>query len=381
MGVSKDKIIKAETTYYEKGDIKIKILNNVSLSQAEMKTLESNTKAKYPFVYRLLINDERIRLKEELEGELEDWNDFFDEHSSTGFFGVFAGEPSVYVDNEKMNRREFLNLKKKEILAKQKAELKAKIREGYKIKGTITLQTVNLDKNFENLTKKEQKNLIENEEEKLFSKLLGKEDKMKKKDIIHTQRWLNVELSMVATSGAMINTKIRMKEYAEELGGWEVIVDKEGIVDENGHRLYEIKVVPNKEGKMSPEEFRIIRNKLFGFAFDLLVYLNPEEKEREAFYSVNLINFLSAKKIEEIKSQVIFCKTLFVDCYLKDRLELEKKDINLAKDIFVVTFEEEIKRYKLKTGFFNKFTQDKDTIEMSNRYKQRLKDWFNIKVK
>lgn len=194
-------------------------------------------------------------------------------------------------------------------------------------------------------------------------------------DIVH-RKWIKIDFTMVATANRLIDSKKEMKEYADELG-WVVEVDKEGNVRENGARYYEVSVIPNKDRLISPEELRLIKDKLFGFSYNLLEKIMAN---KEFLYTQQALNMLTVKKPNKVEMRLIISDTVYLDYKLVDRIELEKKDVNLAKFLFTSTIEEHFKNLDLGTGILDKITKSKE-IQFRNDFKKRVFDWFKIKIR
>jgi hypothetical protein len=249
-------------------------------------------------------------------------------------------------------------------------------------------------------------------------------NKKESQDILH-RKWIEIKIGLSATmtlvaeikdmlEGFQYELEEKSSAFLKEIKGisqkkiseekefenwannkpkyWEVVIDKNVTRDEDGNKLHTIALVP-KERKISPEEFGFLYKKLISFTQELYQSLHPitlTNEKGEAVGESSLtsdevtttpFNFLEAKKIDDIECENGIADYLIVNYFLKDRLELEKEDMGLAKIIFNGTFEEYAKSLSLKTGFFNNFFQDKETIEYKDKFKQRLKDWFGIVIK
>jgi len=199
----------------------------------------------------------------------------------------------------------------------------------------------------------------------------------KVKNIVH-ERWIKIELSMICNAALLIKNKKRMQEYADELG-WRVVVDKEGTIHESGNRVYGIKAVPqDKDEKISPEECRLLWDKLLGFSYSLLIDLSDDNEVVHTFGD-NIIKFMTVSKKEDVIFQLILGDTLLLEYPLIKRIELEKVEPNLAKIIFQRYTQEMFDKFEMKTGLFKNFFQDKNVIEEKKKAKTRLKEWFGAK--
>tara|TARA_Y100000294_G_C8541225_1_gene331279 strand:+ start:113 stop:715 length:603 start_codon:yes stop_codon:yes gene_type:complete len=195
---------------------------------------------------------------------------------------------------------------------------------------------------------------------------------------IENRKWIKVFLGVATSSIGLIKHKKWMKEYADELG-WIVTTDKEGVVDEQGVRLYTVSVIPNKDGLISPEELRIVQDKLRGFAEEIYITIYPD---REKFFMVDTpIVFMTAKKKEEVTMSFEYAGFLILEYKLIDRQELESKSYNLEKFIFNNSLAELFnKTFNLRTSFYHRIMEGKEVIRNKEAYKERLKEWFKIKI-
>ncbi len=151
-------------------------------------------------------------------------------------------------------------------------------------------------------------------------------DKMKSD--IENRRWLNVALGLQSISFGLIKNKKLMEEYAKELG-WIVETSKEGVVDEEGNRLYDVLVIPNEERLLSPEELRQIKDKLIGFSLELLTYIDPTTTSLTAIDWP--VNMLEAKKPEDVMVTYEAGHVLSITYKLVEYSELDLKVIHVEK--------------------------------------------------
>ncbi|KKM67839.1 hypothetical protein LCGC14_1467130 [marine sediment metagenome] len=195
-----------------------------------------------------------------------------------------------------------------------------------------------------------------------------------KNDIQH-RKWINVKFGFRSTAVNLIKNKRALQEYADELG-WFIETDKEGEVDEQGRRLYDIIITPNKEKLISPEELRQVKDKLIGFASELLFIINPDATKALAYdYPVNV---LEAKKPEDVILVYDLESILVLTYKLQDRIGLENQNLNLAKFVFGSSIKKSLGNLGLDTSRFHKLITRKKKIQLREQYKKRLKDWFGI---
>jgi len=96
---------------------------------------------------------------------------------------------------------------------------------------------------------------------------------------IENDKWIDIHIGLSVSSVYIVEVKKEMKEYADELG-WEIEVDKEGHVNKDGGRLYNIDIFP-KGRKISPEELRKNNDKIRGFAYSILSNILYKDWSRE----------------------------------------------------------------------------------------------------
>ena len=102
---AKERTVEHEDVYDAKGNVKIRILNKVKLTQHEKRLLVTMAKARY----KAFIDMEMQRLKD----SIPDWEAFFDTHCSTGFF---SGKQTIHWNGSEITKSEFLEQEKDELL-------------------------------------------------------------------------------------------------------------------------------------------------------------------------------------------------------------------------------------------------------------------------
>ena len=195
---------------------------------------------------------------------------------------------------------------------------------------------------------------------------------------IDNEKCIEIKFSVSTTSSGIIAVKKEFKEYAEELS-WDVRTDKEGSVDEDGSRMYEIIISPRGK-KISPEEFRKKKGKLVGFVYSILrniIYPVSEGYEDEEVFKkiITTINIRADKK----KCIYTIGDVLFLEIETDKLLELEKKHHNLARAIFDITLKEwkdDLQKQLKKSSrfWFNRNKKEKEI-------KQELIDFLEMKSK
>ncbi len=175
---------------------------------------------------------------------------------------------------------------------------------------------------------------------------------------LENDEWISIDISIFADASGIIKVKKEFEEYAKELR-WKTKVDKKGYVDENGVRMYEIKISP-KGGKISPEELRVERDIINGFAWSVLrdmIYADKEDQLPKP-----TITWETYGKKEEILKIVGF-DVLTIECELKKaiKLELELENPNLFKNAFNMSLKEE---YDINFD-------EKDKIFLSSKKRKR----------
>jgi len=200
---------------------------------------------------------------------------------------------------------------------------------------------------------------------------------MSERDIEKT-KWIEVSLGIACSADYLISVKKFMKEIAEELG-WVVYMDKKGHISENGARVYNIDV--KSKTKLTPEEIVEIRDRLIGFAYNLFDIIHQDSEEEMLHHDVP-INLLTAKRPEEVEMRSDDGGVLIMQYKFKDRLDLERKNPTLARLVFASLFKEALGGGTIhKTGFLDKLFTDAETIEVREKYRQKLKDFFDIEIR
>lgn len=180
---------------------------------------------------------------------------------------------------------------------------------------------------------------------------------------LENNRFINIHIGLNSSSSTIIPTKSILKEYSDELG-WFVEVDKKGQVIENGERVYSIDIKP-KDGKISPEELREKRDHIKGFAIGILrdvLYKDRINELPETVFAEYMTGRESGQKPWII--EIVFAKTLFIECELAKMIKLQQYNPNLVKNIFFEInpremYKENIK--KVKSIFVRK--QEKEKAE------------------
>lgn len=199
------------------------------------------------------------------------------------------------------------------------------------------------------------------------------------KDIIN-DKWIEPVLSIWASPKFIVECKRTMKDWADELG-WEFDEDKEGSVDEFGRKGYLIKIIP-KGNKISPEGLRKVKEKVYGFTERLFTEnITQEDISKEGYLmilrEIFLLGVEDAKKKEDIDILINYGGYLSLKYKLSDRVDLENRDLNLARFLFLTEAKEDLSKIDLKAGFFKQFF-DKEEAEKRIKIKKKLKDFFDI---
>lgn len=154
---------------------------------------------------------------------------------------------------------------------------------------------------------------------------------------IENDKWINIEMGYSVTAEAIINAKRLLRDYAEELGDWIVETDKKGYVSESGNRLYSLCIKP-KGGKISPEELRIIRDKLMRFAYSILrnvIYAKGDWTDEEVVGKLRTtIDVINEKK----DVAILIGEIISIKAPLPLFIKLEKEDYNLTEASFGISF-------------------------------------------
>jgi len=179
---------------------------------------------------------------------------------------------------------------------------------------------------------------------------------------IESDRWMNIKIALSANAANLIKVKKAMKEYAEELD-WVLETDKEGWLEDNRIRRYDITISP-KTGKISPEEFAKIKSKLVGFVFSILKDVIGEKLEVVKGKQI-IKTHISASK-DWKRCYIKMGDILTIYCDIKDFLQLEKLNPKLVENLFSVSLrfwkEELIKDLKLKKFWFNRNKKEKENV-------------------
>ena len=195
---------------------------------------------------------------------------------------------------------------------------------------------------------------------------------------LENKKWIKVRLGMGSASTGLIKNKKLMKEYADELG-WKVTTYKEGIVNEDGIRIYFIRAIPNKQMLLSPEEFRKLKNKLTGFAYEL--HLDFEGENADFLrYESPLTNIMSIKKPQDLIIQQAWGNILIIEYPITKAIQLEKEDPNLAEYLFERQVEDHFEIYVTDTGFIQRLIRDKSSIKARHKLKKRIADFYGIEL-
>ena len=197
---------------------------------------------------------------------------------------------------------------------------------------------------------------------------------------IDKERWIEIGMGVNTSARGLINFKKRMEEYAKEVD-WELSAEKEGHIDEEGEKMYNLHIAP-KGKKISPEEFRRIKDKLTAFTQELAESIRSFYDAdgrlliRERWGPLN--NILSLKKKEDMMMFITKAEILNLSYPLIKRVELEKENPSLAKGTFGDTLNQEWNNYEnIKITFLEKVFK-KDLAKTKEESHNKLKEWFGI---
>lgn len=150
------------------------------------------------------------------------------------------------------------------------------------------------------------------------------------------KRWINVQFGVSVDKDVAGVTKRKLILYTEDLG-WEIITSKE---KEEPNRI-DITLLPKERGDtrmLSPSEFKSIRRKLNLFGEEIPSELGISNLTRS--FSVSI-----TKAMNVIDSCDLYHRTglLTISYDIKERIELEKENLELAKELFGETVKSFIK--------------------------------------
>lgn len=151
---------------------------------------------------------------------------------------------------------------------------------------------------------------------------------------LENDKWVEIHIGLMSPSTEIIKIKKDLNDYANELG-WEINIDKKGVVDEEGNRVFNIRISP-KGDKISPEELREKSDIINGFSVSVLrdvIYVGRENELSE------ISRTWLAYRNEEKKCilDVRLADVLIINCELKKAIKLELESPNLFKKAFGIS--------------------------------------------
>lgn len=245
---------------------------------------------------------------------------------------------------------------------------------------------------------KKEKSLLDDEQ---FSELGPYED--------DEEKWINIEITIMAPYTELIKLKTTLKPYAEELD-WEIESGSHTLVEDNtkvgGSKTKRVNITLRPNGdSISPIEFLNNKDKINGLVFaihrDILYGGNHEEAVKEFNQTININSTIrqghSPNKRDYAMSESV--SFLSYDYKLNDRIKFEKRNKKLALKLFGNTVEEDLKSIfkpeekkdkKLKKTPQSKKTLSKEEKELldeakdldksNKKFKKKLEEVFGFKL-
>jgi len=152
---------------------------------------------------------------------------------------------------------------------------------------------------------------------------------------LENDKWVETYFTISATSSGIVNAKKELSHYSEELG-WDVDVDKKGHINEEGSRMFEIKVIP-KGKKCSPEELRDKRDLIDGFAISILRDVIYAGRIDELPKRVSIFWTLYKGEDKKDRIYIVYAEVFFIGVELKKLIKMEIENPNLSKKAFGVS--------------------------------------------
>lgn len=245
---------------------------------------------------------------------------------------------------------------------------------------------------------KKEKSLLDDEE---FSELGNYED--------DEEKWINIEITIMAPFTELIRLKTALKPYAEELE-WEIESGSNTLIEDNtkigGSKTKRVNVTlrPN-ENSISPIEFLNNKDKINGLVFAIhrdILHEGNHEKAIKDFKQTLNITYTRTQGHSPSKDDYTLSESVSFLSYnynLNDRIKFEKRNKKLALKLFGSTAEddlksifkpEEKKESKAKNSKNSKKTTSKeekellenfkDSDENNKKFKQELEEIFGFKL-
>ena len=245
---------------------------------------------------------------------------------------------------------------------------------------------------------KKEKSLLDDEQ---FSELGPYED--------DEEKWINIEITIMAPYTELIRLKTALKPYAEELD-WEIESGSHTLIEDNtkvgGSKTKRVNVTLRPKGNsVSPIEFLNNKDKINGLVFaihrDILHGGNHEEAVKDFNQTIN-INYTRTEGHSPSKNDYTISESASFLSYnyrLIDRIRFEKRNKKLALKLFGSTAEEDLKSIfkpeekkeeKPKKTQQTKKSTSKEEKELSDKvkdldgsnkkFKQELEEVFGFKL-
>ena len=176
---------------------------------------------------------------------------------------------------------------------------------------------------------------------------------------LENDKWVEAYFSLNCISNTIIKLKKEFINYAEELD-WEVEVDKEGHIDDDGEKWFGVKIIP-KGKKCSPEELREKRDLIEGFAVSIFRDIHYGGRESELPEGVGLTWIPYKSEDKKYRVNINLAEVFIIDVDLKRLIKLEMGNHNLSKKAFGISL---IECYEEKLDILNRiFVGERDKAQ------------------
>lgn len=151
---------------------------------------------------------------------------------------------------------------------------------------------------------------------------------------LENQKIFEVSISLSSPSELLVWLKSEFKKYADELE-WIVEVDKKGVVNTTGNRVYPVQIIP-REKKISAEEIRKNKDLILGFVHSIYTSVLYRNRSHEQIPPISINHSIEPQENgKDFIYLVEYAGILSIKTDLKKAIELEREDENLAKAIFL----------------------------------------------
>lgn len=199
------------------------------------------------------------------------------------------------------------------------------------------------------------------------------------------KRWVTARFAVSVQESGVADVQELLAEYEELLVGWEVVVEEDGRLTEEGASFFRVSLQPGPQALISPRELARVRAVLVESAALFVKQLGA--RETQVFHDpLSGIETLSMTK-EELEGfwcfafkarGVPYTNVLTFTFPAGTRVLFDEEFPVLARELFGATVKELVAGFVWYPSWWSRLWRGREYVQALARSRRRAKQWFGI---